>query len=167
METQPAFEFVADKERHCINMKREFAADRQTVWDCHTKSELLEKWFAPKPLIAKTKSMDFRPGGHWHYAMIEPNGTAHWGLTEYDSISAIDYYTSKDAFCDEEGNINEQLPRAQWRVVFTALKNGHTQVETNVQYASLDALETVIKMGMQEGIASTFSRLDEVLENMQ
>jgi len=25
----------------------------------------------------KTKSMDFREGGHWHYAMVEPNGTEY------------------------------------------------------------------------------------------
>ena len=62
------FNFLVNKENNTLTITREFAAPRQLVWDCYTKCELLDQWFAPKPLSAKTKSMDFRNGGHWHLA---------------------------------------------------------------------------------------------------
>ncbi|MCB1326967.1 MAG: SRPBCC domain-containing protein [Leptospiraceae bacterium] len=160
------FDFIVDRENSTITVKKEFKAGRQLVWDCHTKSELLDQWFAPKPFRAKTKSMDFREGGHWHYAMVDPDGKEYWGWTEYTRIQPIDFYRALDAFSDSEGNVNTDLPRAEWHVQFRD-RQTNTLVETKVQYASLADLETVIQMGMQEGLTSTLERLDELLEEMQ
>jgi len=156
------FDFLVDKEHHTLTVRREFSAKRQLVWDCYTKSELLDQWFAPKPLTTKTKAMDFREGGHWHYAMVEPNGTEYWNLTEYLTIHPIDNYTAWDGFTDETGVINPALPRSNWNVSFSDLAD-HALVETVVTYASLADLETVIQMGMQDGLTSTLERLDELL----
>lgn len=155
-------DFIVDKKKNTITVKREFAANRQLVWDCYTKSELLDLWFAPKPLTAKTKSMDFKEGGHWHYAMCEPNGKEHWGWTVYIKIKPIDYYTSVDSFCNAEGDINNDLPRAQWKTTFTD-KRENALVETVVTYGSLIDLEAVINMGMKKGLTSTLERLDDLL----
>ncbi|NML21397.1 hypothetical protein HHL16_10960 [Pseudoflavitalea sp. G-6-1-2] len=157
------FDFLVDKEKNTLTIRREFLAGRQLVWDCYTKSELLDQWFAPKPLTTKTRSMDFREGGHWHYAMVEPNGTEHWGYTEYRTIKAIDFYTALDAFSNASGKINTDLPRADWRVTFTD-KGDNAIVETVVTYKSLSDLETVIQMGMEQGMLATLEKLDELLE---
>lgn len=162
MKSNLLFDFLPDKEKNTITIRREFAAHRQLVWDCYTKAELLNQWFAPKPFTTKTKSMDFRAGGHWHYAMVAPDGNEHWGWTEYTSINPIDRYTTLDAFSNEAGEINAELPRANWVVTFTD-KGVHTVVETVVTYASLTDLETVINMGMEEGMKSTLEKLDELL----
>lgn len=163
MNSKLQFDFLADKGKNTLTLRREFAANRQLVWDCHTKSELLDRWFAPKPLSTRTKSMDFRAGGHWHYAMIDPeSGAEYWGYTEYTSINPIDGYTSLDAFSNEAGEININLPRATWVVTFSD-KGEHTLVETVVTYASLNDLETVINMGMEQGMMSTLERLDDLL----
>ncbi len=159
------FDFLVDREKNSITVNREFRAPRQLVWDCYTKSALLDQWFAPEPLTAKTKSMDFREGGHWHYAMIEPSGKEYWGWTEYVTIKPIDYYTTLDAFSNERGEINDELPRAKWKVKF-ADKGNHTLVQTMVTYDALQDLEAVIKMGMKEGLTSTLERLDTLLLNL-
>lgn len=156
------FEFVADKVKNTLTVRREFLAGRSLVWDCYTKSELLNQWFAPAPLTTKTKSMDFREGGHWHYAMVEPNGTEYWGLTNYLKIKPIDYYTALDAFSNAEGEINMDLPRAEWLVTFTD-KEENAVVETIVTYKSLADLEQVVQMGMEEGMMATLAKLDELL----
>jgi len=157
------FEFVADRSNNTLKVKREFAAQRQLVWDCHTKRELLDQWFAPKPLITKTKSMDFREGGHWHFAMVDQNGAQYWSYSEYVTIRPIDYYQTRDAFSDENGRVNSDLPQARWDVTFSDY-SGHTLVSTVVTYPSLNDLETVLKMGMEAGLTSTLERLDELLK---
>lgn len=166
MNSNLAFDFLVDKENNTLTVCREFAASRQLVWDCYTKSELLDQWFAPTPLTAKTKSMQFRTGGHWHYAMVEPDGREYWGWMGYLTIQPIDFYTSTDAFCNEAGEINTELPCANWLVTFTD-KGAHAVVETVVTYASLTDLETTLNMGMEAGMKSIFVRLDELLNKFQ
>lgn len=159
------FDFIVDKENNQLTLRREFLADRQLVCDCYTKSELLDQWFAPKPMTTKTKSMDFREGGHWHYAMVDTNGTEYWGYTEYLTIKPIDFYTSLDAFSNEQGQVNKELPRAKWQVSFSD-KSNNTLVETIVQYNSLSDLEKVIQMGMEQGMKLTLEKLDELLATL-
>ncbi|MEX2132445.1 MAG: SRPBCC domain-containing protein [Pseudohongiellaceae bacterium] len=156
------FDFIVDNKTNSITVKREFAAKRQLVWDCHTKSELLDQWFAPKPLITKTASMDFREGGHWHYVMVDPEGTEYWARMDYKTITPIDSYSALDGFSNSKGELNPQLPRATWDAMFTDLK-AHTLVQTIVKYNSEADLQTVLQMGMKEGLTSTLERLDELL----
>ena len=159
------FDFIVDKRENTIRIKREFAAKRQLVWDCYTKSELLDRWFAPKPFTTKTKSMDFKKGGLWHYAMVDPEGKKYWGLMNYLTITPIENYTSLDGFCDESGTLNLALPRANLDVTFEDA-SAQSFVHTVVQYKSLEDLEKVIQMGMQEGLISTLECLDELLLNL-
>ena len=165
MRTNLQFDFIVDKENNHLTLRREFLANRQFVWDCYTKSELLDQWFSPKPMTTKTKAMEFREGGHWHYAMVDPNGTEYWGYTEYQTIKPIDFYNSLDAFSNEQGEINKDYPRAKWKVTFTD-KAENTLVETLVQYNSLQDLETVIQMGMEQGMKMTLEKLDELLATL-
>ena len=125
------FDFVADKSSATLTVAREFDAEQQLVWDCHTKSELLDRWFAPKPLTTKTRHMDFRAGGYWHYAMITPDGQEYWNRLDYLTTDPIDGYTAMDGFCDETGAVNPAMPRSNWTVTF-AEASGRTVVTTVV-----------------------------------
>lgn len=162
MKAELQFDFVVDKEMSSITVKREFAAKRQLVWDCHTKRELLDQWFAPKPLTTKTKHMEFREGGYWHYAMLMPDGQAFWNRMDYRAIDPIESYVALDGFCDETGIVNPDLPRARWDVAFTDARK-LTVVTTVVQYNSPDDVQKAIDMGLKDGLASTLERLDELL----
>lgn len=160
------FDFLVDRQSNTITVKREFAAKRQLVWDCYTRSELLDRWFAPRPLATRTKSMDFREGGHWHYAMIMPDGTEYWSRQDYVSIQPLERYTARDVFSDETGAVNPVLPQSQLDITFTEFGE-HTLVQTIVTYASLADLEKVIEMGIRDGLTSTLERLDELLMTLK
>ena len=156
------FDFLVNKENNTLTIVREFKASKNLVWDCYTKSELLNQWFSPSPLTTKKKSMDFREGGHWHYVMIDPEGPEYWGRTDYLKIQDQKFYTALDAFSNEAGEVNEELPRAEWLVSFMD-KGNNAIVETIVTYNSLEDLEAVIQMGMKEGLSSALERLDDLL----
>ena len=159
------FDFIVDNDQKTMTIKREYDAKRQLVWDCHTRSELLDQWFAPKPLTTKTKSMDFREGGHWHYVMVDPSGPEYWGRLDYQTIRPIDNYTALDGFCDASGALNPDLPRAEWNVSFFE-RDTRTLVENIVSYPSAEAIQQVIDMGMKDGMTSTLERLDELLAKL-
>jgi uncharacterized protein YndB with AHSA1/START domain len=160
------FDFVADRSNHTITVTREFAGRRRLVWDCHTKSELLDRWFAPEPLTTRTKHMDFREGGHWHYAMIDPEGQEYWSRIDYLTIDPIDHYSALDGFSDASGAVNPEMPRSNWDVTFTDLAE-RTLVRTIVTYGSAEDIDKVIAMGLKDGLASTLQRLDKLLLELE
>lgn len=166
MRPDALFDFTVDREKAAIMVKREFAARRQLVWDCHTRSELLDRWFAPKPLTARTKHMDFREGGHWHFAMVTPDGQAYWSRLDYVRITPIEGYEALDAFSDETGAINTAMPQARWGVSFTESGPKQTIVRTTIRYGSPAEVEKVIAMGLKDGLTSTMERLDELLTSL-
>jgi len=166
MKNKLLFDFLVDKEKNTITIKKEFAANRQLIWDCHTKSELLDQWFAPQPFTTKTKFMDFSEGGHWLYAMLEPEGQTYWGRMDYLKINPIQSYNALDGFCDDKGELNPALPRANWEVSFQDMAE-NSIVQTVVTYDSLMALEAVIQMGMKDGLISTLEKLDNFLATLK
>ena len=161
-----ALDFSVDKEKNTITVKREFAADLSLVWDAYTKPEILDQWWAPKPWKARTKTMDFREGGHWHYAMVGPNGEEHWCLANYKTIQIQKKFKGLDAFADAEGNVNKDLPRSEWEVTFTH-KGQVTLVEFHISYGDLAQLEATIQMGFKEGLTTAMEGLDELLPSLK
>ena len=143
MNSNLLFDFSVNKENKTITVKREFAADLDLVWSAWTKSELFDQWWAPKPYETKTKSMDFREGGFWPYAMLSPDGVAHWCRADYKKIDIQKRYSALDAFCDEDGNINQEFPRSNWTNSFKENKYV-TTVNIQIEYKELADLEKII-----------------------
>ena len=104
MNTHLFFDFSVDKKANAINVTREFAANVELVWEAWTNPEILDQWWAPKPYQTKTKSMDFKVGGSWFYAMLSPENIAHWCRADYKSIEHQKSFSGLDAFTDEKGN---------------------------------------------------------------
>ncbi len=166
MKSHLAFDFSVDKENKTISVKREFAAELPLVWSAYTNSEILDQWWAPKPWKARTKSMDFREGGHWHYAMVGPAGEEHWAMVHYKMIREQKKFTGLDAFTDAQGNVNKDMPQSAWEVLFAG-KGEATFVEFHITFDDLAQLETTIQMGFKEGLTIAMEGLDELLTNLK
>lgn len=157
------FDFTVDKENNTVNVKREFAANLELVWDAWTKPEILDQWWAPKPYKNVTKSMDFREGGMWLYYMESPQGEIHWCKNDYLKINPKKSYTGLDAFCDENGIVSKAMPRTQWTNAFSE-SNNTTLVSIVAKYESLADLEKIIAMGFEEGFTMALQNLDQYIE---
>ena len=158
-----SFDFSVNRENKTINIKREFAAGLEFVWDAWTKPELLDQWWAPKPYKAKTKSMDFREGGTWLYSMTGPKNDVHWSKVDYIKIENRKMFSGLDAFCDENGAPNKDLGRSKWTNRFSE-EQAHTVVNVGIEFDELSDLENIIKMGFKEGFSMAFENLDQYIE---
>ncbi|WP_035456639.1 SRPBCC domain-containing protein [Algoriphagus terrigena] len=163
MNSHLKFDFIVNKENNTVNVTREFAANRELVWEAWTNPEILDQWWAPKPYRTETKSMDFREGGRWLYAMISPENEAHWCKNDYHKIVHQSMFSGLDAFCDENGTVNTEMPRTLWTNVFTENDNT-TLVTITARYDQLSDLEKVIEMGFQEGFTMALENLDQYIE---
>lgn len=163
MNSNLKFDFIVNKENNTVNIEREFAANLELVWEAWTNPEILDQWWAPKPYRTETKSMDFREGGMWLYAMISPENVKHWCKNDYQKIVHQSKFSGLDAFCDENGVINKEMPRTLWTNEFH--ENGETTfVKITAKYDTLADLEKIIKMGFKEGFTMALENLDQYIE---
>ncbi len=160
------FDFTINKETQTVHVKREFNASLTLVWDAWTKAELLDQWWAPKPYQNKTKSMDFREGGTWLYAMISPENEYHWCKNDYIKIEHHQSYVALDAFCAENGVTNNLVPQAEWTNTFSE-ENSVTLVNIVARYETLSDLEKIIAMGFKEGFTMGLNQLDALLSTFK
>jgi PhnB protein len=153
------FDFTVDKATQTIHVTREFAADLDLVWDAFTKAEILDQWSAPRPWQARTKEMDFREGGRWLYAMVSPENVFHWSLVQFIEIKPKSSFSTKNSFCDENGN---SISNAS-SLVKNVFKAGAetTTVHIEKKFDDLSTLEMMVAKGFKEGLGMALNNLDE------
>lgn len=161
MHTQNKTQISKDLAQRTLVVSRQFNYPVNLVWKAFTQSEFLSQWWAPIPFKAETKEMDFRVGGHWLYAMVDPEGNKHWGKTTYLAIETEKYYDLEDCFCDENGIANAAFPTAVGKNKFIENANG-TLVEWTMTYPSEEDLLKVIEMGMEQGITMCMDQLEQL-----
>ena len=142
--------------------ERSFAAPKGKVWQYYTNAELLDKWWAPEPYKAITKSFDFKEGGHWHYIMQGPEGEAHYCINKYKTINPEESFTAFDGFANEDWTIRTDMPGSDWEVTFTQIDE-LTEVKVVLTCSSLEELNTLIEMGMKEGFNQGLDQLEVLL----
>lgn len=163
MKNNLPFDFTVDKTTKTVFVTKEFAAERDLVWDAFTKQEILDQWWAPKPWESRTKFMDFRVGGRRFYAMVSPEGEERWSIQKYTSISPKTNFKLLNAFAGKDEN--PELPGSDWDLNFSE-ENGTTKVSITIYNESLDRLETMIEMGFKEGFAMTLNYLGDLLAKL-
>jgi len=155
---------IKDFKEKSILVSREFQAPIELVWKAFTNSEILDQWWGPAPWRAETKFQDFSEGGYWLYAMVSPENEKHWGRMNYLSIDTYKNFHLEDAFCDENGIMNTNLPVSKGSNVFTATDNG-TMVEFKMNYTTEEQLQTIVEMGFEQGITACLEQLNQLILN--
>ena len=156
------FDFTLDKTTKTVSITMEFDADLSLVWDAFTVPEILDQWYAPKPMISRTKFMDFKVGGRRFYAMVSPEGEERWAVQRYTSISPKTNFKMFNAFSDKDENL--QLPGSDWDFNFSE-ENGATKVYISIYNESLERLEMLLE-GFKIGMAMTFENLKDLLATL-
>ena len=133
MENNTAIQIVKDLPNKKVNIRREFDAPADLIWRAWTESTLLDQWWAPKPWMTKTKSMQIKAGGNWFYAMAGPDGTEHWNRVEFTAIKDNKSFEASSSFTDDNGNHIPDLPTMHWKNVFIPKGSG-TTVEVEISF---------------------------------
>jgi len=158
-------EFIVDKSTKTVLITKEFDAPREMVWDAYTKAELLDQWWAPKPMTSRTKVMEFREGGRRFYAMVSPDGQERWAVQQYKSITPRSNFKFFNAFADADEN--PQLPGSDWDFNFSE-QDGKTKVSISIYNESLERMERIMADGgFQKGTEAQLENLETLLAGLQ
>jgi len=161
------FDVRIDRDTNQLHVEREFQAPLPLVWNAYTTPEILDQWWAPKPYRTRTNKMDFREGGLWLYTMIAPDAQEHHCRMDYTKLSMEKSYEGVDAFClNVEGDVNDALPSANVMVQFESVGE-RTMVRYTTTYSTPEHLETVVNMGIKEGLTMAMENLDALLRELQ
>ncbi len=169
MITTENFVFETDIPAKRMHIVREFNAPVEKVWKAWTKPNLLEKWWSPKPNVAKTKTMDFTVGGTWLFAMLTPDGNQHWLCVKFTSIENAKLIGTTAVFCDANGNIIEDN-KSNWhrKTKFQAIEGNRTKIEIDITFDDEDTMRKKLADGFfQKGTEISYNQLDELIDSGQ
>jgi uncharacterized protein YndB with AHSA1/START domain len=121
---------------------------------------------APKPWRAETNKLEFKEGGSWQYAMLGPDNQRSDGKFTYSKINAPRSYEGMDAFTDEKGFVNEDMPQLHWKSEFKTAGAG-TDVKITITAKEVSDLKKILDMGFEEGFKMGLGNLEEYLEENQ
>jgi len=71
-------------------------------------------------------------------------------------------FSGKDSFCDEDGNINADLPGSLWTNTFTE-DSGNTKVSCELSFTEIEDMDKMLEMGFKEGFTAGLNNLEALL----
>ncbi len=151
-----ALEVTTPSDREIV-MKRAFDAPSTAVFDAFTKPELIKRWLlGPDGWSMPVCEVDLKVGGTYHYVWRNDDDASEFGFNgAYREIARPERIVHVESM---DGQPGEAL------VTTTFVEhNGSTTVTTRIQHESREVRDMVLATGMDQGVATSYDRLDEVL----
>jgi uncharacterized protein YndB with AHSA1/START domain len=104
-------------------------------------------------------------GGRSDYFMTGPDGERSAGFWEFLSVDDGKFFEVRDGFAGEDGEENTAMPSMRMTFSFEVTESG-SRLVTTTHFGSLDQLEQLLEMGMEEGMASAMGQIDQVLADL-
>ena len=144
----------------------DFAATRARLWEAYTDPRQIERFWGPVEWPATFTRHDVFPGGRSEYHMTGPDGERSAGFWEFLAVDEGKFFEVRDGFAGPDGQENSEMPSMRMTFSFEDTDDG-SRLVTTTHFGSLDELEKLIGMGMEEGMRSAMSQIDEVLADLE
>lgn len=158
----PVTDVKHDLDKLTLTITADFAAPVQRIWQVYADPRQLEKVWGPPTFPATVVDHSFAPGGRVTYFMTGPEGEKYAGYWEITAVDEPASFSFDDGFADEDFNPNPEMPVSK-NVYTFAEHNGGTRAVYVSTYASAEALQQVLDMGVVEGASSAINQIDDLL----
>jgi len=147
---------------HTMTITAELDATIDRAWQLWADPRQLERWWGPPTYPATFVDHDLSPGGRMSYFMTGPDGDKSRGWWEVIAIDAPRRIELRDGFADDTGAPNEAMPTVTIVVTF-AEQAAKTVMAIESRFPSLEAMEQMVTMGMEEGMKEAMTQIDAIL----
>ena len=151
-----------DLESLTLTIVAEFAAPVQRVWDLYADPRQLEKVWGPPSHPATFVDHELSVGSRTTYFMTGPKGEKYAGYWIVTQVEAPHRLCFDDGFADEDFNPSPDMPVSKNEFKFEKTGQG-TRVTYTSTYATKEALEKVLAMGIVEGATAAINQIDPFL----
>ena len=152
-----------DPEKLTMTITADFDASIERVWQLWENPRMLERWWGPPTYPATVVDHELIPGGRVTYFMTGPAGDKARGWWRVIAVDAPYRLEFEDGFADDADNPDPDLPTMTARVDLSGLPDGHTRMAIETTFPSLQAMEQLVAMGMEEGITAAIGQIDDIL----
>lgn len=151
-----------DTEELTLTLIADFAAPVEAVWELWADPRKLERWWGPPTYPATFVQHDLTPGALVTYFMTGPDGNRHHGWWRIATVDAPRELTLQDGFGDADGKpLTDKTGQLRMRLVE---HDGGTRMELRDEFPSLEQMEEMLKMGMEEGLREAVGQMDALLD---
>jgi len=155
-----------DPEALTMTISAEFDAPIETVWDLWENPRLLERWWGPPTYPATFVDHDLVPGAMVTYFMTGPDGDQARGWWRVLAVDRPRHLEIEDGFADDAGKPNPEMPTMTIRVSLEQpAGGGATQMAVETTFPSLESMEQMLAMGMDEGMSAAMGQIDALLRS--
>lgn len=158
----PVVEIHKDTTALTMKVVAQFAAPVARVWAAYADPRQLERFWGPPQWPATFVRHDFKVGGRSEYYMTGPNGEKSRGFWQFLTLDEPRSFEVKDGFLGPDGQPAAGMPSMTMRFTFEP-HDGGTRMTTVTTFPSLEALEQLLNMGMEEGMKAAMAQIDAVL----
>jgi uncharacterized protein YndB with AHSA1/START domain len=151
-----------DPQTLTMTLTARFDAPVEDVWEVWSDPRKLERWWGPPGWPATVTEHNLASGGNVAYFMTGPAGErAHgwWRLTSVESPRRIEF---DGGFAHEDGRRNDEMPTMTMRIDLAPVGGGTTMTIATA-FPSIEAMEQLVGMGMEEGIKLAAGQIDALL----
>jgi uncharacterized protein YndB with AHSA1/START domain len=152
-----------DRDALTMTVTAEYEVTPDRAWQLWSDPRQLERWWGPPTYPATVEKHDLTPGGTITYFMTGPEGDRHQGWWEVLEVEAPRLLVVRDGFADADGNPNSDMPTMVMRVTVNDRDGGGVVLTMLSTFPSLEALDQLLAMGMEEGLMAAMSQIDGVL----
>lgn len=152
-----------DRETLTMTVAAEYDATVERVWKLWADARQLEQWWGPPTHPATFVEYDLRSGGGATYFMTGSEGEKYHGWWRFISVASPHSIEIEDGFADDNGEPNSELPVTTFEVSIAERSEGGTRMTITSKFASLDAMDQLIEMGMEEGSMAAIGQIDGIL----
>jgi len=152
-----------DTAAHTMTVTTELDATVERAWQLWADPRQLERWWGPPTYPATVVEHELAPGATVRYFMTSPEGDKYHGIWEIVAVDAPHRLELVDCFADDSGARNESMPRTAMTMTMTEREGGGTTMTLHSQFASLEAMEQLVAMGMDEGIVGALGQIEGIL----
>ncbi len=162
----PITSVTKDIEAVTMTVVAEFPASVERLWNAYTDPRQIERFWGPPYWPAKFWRHDVTPGGRSIYTMTGPEGEESTGYWEWVAVDPGKGFEVRDGFAiDTDGTPNTQMPSLRMVFTFEATDAG-SRLTTTSHFGSLEELEQLIGMGMEDGMRAAMGQIDDVLADL-
>ncbi|MBX3032262.1 MAG: SRPBCC domain-containing protein [Chloroflexi bacterium] len=141
----------------------EFTATPERVWRLWEDPAQLSRWWGPPAWPATFTKHDLRVGGRSAYHMTGPDGSESHGWWEVTEAEPPRRLAFRDGFANPDGSNNDELPGTESRITIEPIGDGRTRMSITSQFPSLEAMQQLVEMGMEEGLKEALGQIDGIL----
>ena len=154
---------VKDPENLTMRITAELDATAERAWQLWADPRQLERWWGPPTWPATVVDHDLVPGGRINYFMSGPDGDKSHGWLQVLSADPPTRLELLDGFADDSGAPNADMPTMTLVVTMTERDASRTEMTIETRFPSLEAMEQLVSMGMDEGMTLAMGQIDAIL----